>query len=152
MIAADVDLGAIGGKLAGGILRGRASEAHHHLSQIVQRDRRGAADIKDAAMTGGGFGGCDKSLGNVIDIGQIAQLGAAPNLERLLLQHATNPDTEKSLPRVPNAQARAVAIREPQRDNGPTAHAVLDHPILLAGEFRHAVGVGWRDRLAFVHR
>ena len=54
--------------------------------------------------------------------------------------------------RVTDAQARAVAVGQPQRDDRAVADAVFQQPVLLAGEFRHAVGVGRGDRLVLVHR
>ena len=97
-------------------------------------------------------GGQQERLGHVVDIGQVAQLLAAPDLERPAFQHGADPDAEEGLPRVADAQARAVAIGQTQADHRAVGGAVLDHPVLLAGEFRHAVGVGRVDRVRFVHR
>ena len=74
---------------------------------------------------GGRFRSREEGFGDVVDIGQVAQLVATPDLEWLVLQHAADPDAEEGLARIADAQARAVTVGQAQADHRTALHAVL---------------------------
>ena len=85
MVAADVDAGAVGRKLAVDEVRGRKiwmlrRHLHEFFRQLLQADRRATADIENPAMA---FRRCrrqDERLGHVIHVGEVTQLRAALDL------------------------------------------------------------------------
>ncbi len=150
MIVADVDLLAVHRKrldhrlatLVGG---------DQGLSQRCQADRRKAADVECPAF-GRRRHRRDERIDGVVDIGEVAQLLAAPDLEGLAFQREADPDPEEGLAGVLDPHARAVGVGQPQAARFQAIDPVVEQMVELARQLVDAVHVGRHQGMFFIYR
>src|SRR3989338_3576574 len=90
-------------------------EADEELRQLPQAHRRIAADIVHLAVGDLARGGQEHGLDDVVDIAEVALLGAVPiDRERLAVKQPSDPPSEERLTGVLDPHARPIDVRQPE--------------------------------------
>lgn len=87
----------------------------------------------------------------VIDIGEVAELFAAPYFKRPAGEHLPDPHAEEGLAGVLDAHTRPDGVGEAQRAGADAVHVVVEDMVPFAGHLVDAVDVDGADGVVFIH-
>ncbi len=111
-----------------------------------------AADIAGLAGHLGGHCREQEGVYGILDIGEVAQLLATPNLEIAPLDDGAQPDPDKGLTRVLDPHPWSVSVGQPQRATAHPVNVVIESVIGLARHLVDAVDVDWMQDVLLIDR
>lgn len=120
------------------------------FAECGKRDGFQTAKVEDFAI--GRFGGRreQQCIHAVVDVGKIAELGAAPDFDGLVFEDLADPNAEEGLTGVFDAHARSVGVGEAEGAGLEPVNVVVEDVVPFPSHLVDAVDVDWTDGVQFV--
>src|SRR5580700_341720 len=127
-----------------------AVKSNEQPRQVDERRDFAPAQVEDLTGRLGPRRRQQEGLDTVVDVGEVAELLASPNLERLALEEQANPNAHKRLPRVLDSHPRSIRVRQPQDARRQLVDVIVQTVIKLARQLVDAVDVDGTQRMPFI--
>src|SRR5262245_42003555 len=151
VVIPDIYFSALDGKFAS-LVFPTAIDIDQQLGEILQIDRRFAAQVKDFSVRF--FARCrqQECVNHVIDKSKIALLVTPPDFEGSPLDNQADPFTEKSLSCIDYSHSRTICIGQAQGTCPYTVYVIVKDVIPLTCHLVYSVNIDRPKKMFFIDR